>query len=266
MSSSRSEGTTKLSWRATAYVKSLTENITPSEKLLLFVLSDYYNDHKQVAWPSIKELASESLMSERNCRRMLTSLEEKGILKRTIRHGLLTTLYEFCELNHAESQVDKLSTYEKSQVDKSDAQVDKSDVLSGHSCVPQNSRTVEQFNLTALQSDEPRLPKKKQKTTDGRHKRFMELIVSAHKHFVKVPPFIDGVTGVNLAKLLKARPDIDETKFKVMLKNYHNSDDHGRAENPRKYILSLPKYELSALDRFGIEPQVKGTGIGYATA
>lgn len=108
--------------------------------------------------------------------------------------------------------------------------------------------------------------KKQKPEADHRHRRFMELVVEAHKHFVKVPPFIDGVTGVNLAKLLKARPDIDEKKFRTMLKNYHNSDDHARAENPRRYILMLPKYELGSLDQFSREPQVKGTGIGYATA
>jgi hypothetical protein len=89
-----------MSWKATALVKDITKGISPAEKLLLFVLADYHNTVKKVCWPSLKVLAEESLMSERNASRLLDALVTKGILSRVVGMGRgNTTLYSFVDLD-----------------------------------------------------------------------------------------------------------------------------------------------------------------------
>lgn len=74
-----------MSVKAIAYVKELKvapngEAIERSEKLLLFVLADCHNADRRVAWPSVKELASDSLMSLRAAQYVLKELERKGVI------------------------------------------------------------------------------------------------------------------------------------------------------------------------------------------
>lgn len=97
-----------MSWKATAYVKELTSGISHTEKLLLFVLADYHNTAKRIAWPSLPVLAQESLMSERNARRILAKLERKGLLRRTVPTSEQmaaheTSYYEFPALDDVKS-------------------------------------------------------------------------------------------------------------------------------------------------------------------
>jgi DNA-binding MarR family transcriptional regulator len=75
-----------MSWKATAFVKSLTqapngERLTATEKLVMFVLADSHNDDHGKAWPSLRRLAEQSLLSERQARYILRSLESKGLLR-----------------------------------------------------------------------------------------------------------------------------------------------------------------------------------------
>ena len=69
-----------MSWKATAFVKKLRD-VTRSEKLLLMVLADYHNNAKRAAWPSVKTLAEDCLMSERTVERMLARLEGRFLLR-----------------------------------------------------------------------------------------------------------------------------------------------------------------------------------------
>ena len=91
-----------MSWAATAYVKKLTATpdgtkITRSEKMLLFVLADYYNEELKAAWVSIGELAKHALMSERQTQRLCKALTDHGALVPTRRidpkHGQLSNWY-----------------------------------------------------------------------------------------------------------------------------------------------------------------------------
>ena len=75
-----------MSWRATAWVNKL-RGITRSEKLLLFVLSDRYNEDEGCARPSIPTIAEEALMSQRTAYRVISALEKKGILEVVDRPG-----------------------------------------------------------------------------------------------------------------------------------------------------------------------------------
>jgi Helix-turn-helix domain len=81
-----------MSWKATAYVKDLQQapngqKITCSEKLIMFVLADCYNEDYHQAWPSVQRLATASLMTERHARRILLSLEDKGLIQIVRRQG-----------------------------------------------------------------------------------------------------------------------------------------------------------------------------------
>lgn len=113
-----------MSWKATAYVKELVEGLSHTEKLVLFVLADYHNSAKKVAWPSMPVLAAEALMSERNLRRILANLEAKKVILRVQgRGGKDTTLYCFPVLDQEGGQIvlsreDKNSVWEDSREDK----------------------------------------------------------------------------------------------------------------------------------------------------
>jgi len=114
-----------MSWKATAYVKEIVKGISPAEKLLLFVLADYHNTVKRICWPSLKVLAEESLMSERNASRLLDQLVNKGILLRVVGLGRgNTTCYRFVELDGKD---DNLAPFTEVKADtKADTKADKS--------------------------------------------------------------------------------------------------------------------------------------------
>lgn len=69
-----------MSWKASGWAKGVS-GISRSEKLLLLILADYYNDEAKAAWPSISTLATEALMSERHVQRLLDSLAAKGVIQ-----------------------------------------------------------------------------------------------------------------------------------------------------------------------------------------
>jgi hypothetical protein len=90
-----------LSWKATVYVKGLgSDRVTRAEKLLLFVLADQYLDDRRQAWnQSLEELSRAALMSKRQGRRSLRSLEQKGILFTVLQPGRQhTNIYRFPEM------------------------------------------------------------------------------------------------------------------------------------------------------------------------
>lgn len=115
-----------------------------------------------------------------------------------------------------------------------------------------------QFELNSELTPSPR--KKKQTTADPRHRRFIELIFKAHEHFVRVPALIGPAAGKNLAELLRLAPALTEKRFIKMLENYHESDDHARADSPAYYIMKLPNYELGPKNKWGREEEVMGIG------
>jgi Helix-turn-helix domain len=87
-----------MSWKATAFVKDLTTNLSCTEKLVLLVLADYHHTQKKAAWPSIPLLAKECLTTERNLYRILGRLEEKQFITRNVESGKLSE-YRICGLD-----------------------------------------------------------------------------------------------------------------------------------------------------------------------
>lgn len=88
-----------MSWRAAAYVRPLRSSpdgipITASEKLILLLIAEAYSDDEEASWPAMKRLSAEGLMSQRHLRRVLGSLEERGLIareERTRKNGSQTT-------------------------------------------------------------------------------------------------------------------------------------------------------------------------------
>lgn len=79
-----------MSGKATGYIKELVtcpngERITRHEKLLAGVLADSHQTRGEGTFPSVETMAREALMDERTARRLLASLERKGVILR--RHG-----------------------------------------------------------------------------------------------------------------------------------------------------------------------------------
>jgi Helix-turn-helix domain len=74
-----------MSWQATAYVSELTvtptgDTLTRSEKLLALLLANRHNPDSHIAWPSVRRLADEALLSVRMVQYCLKSLEKKGVI------------------------------------------------------------------------------------------------------------------------------------------------------------------------------------------
>jgi hypothetical protein len=83
------------------------EAVTKTEKLVLYALADYHQDKMGVyTFPSVRTLAEESLMDVRSCRRLLQSIERKGVIEREWQGagaGHLT-FYRFLDLDKEEAQ------------------------------------------------------------------------------------------------------------------------------------------------------------------
>jgi hypothetical protein len=78
-----------MSWRATAHIKLLTHmpdgsRLRAAEKLLLFVLADSHNEERGKAWPSMPTLARQSLLSERQTKRLIRRLESNRVLQNSL--------------------------------------------------------------------------------------------------------------------------------------------------------------------------------------
>src|SRR5882762_9575623 len=74
-----------MSWKMSGRVKEIRcgmngQPITRTDKLVLLVLADYYNETTKSSWPSLSTLAEECLSSKTSLWRSLTRLEKIGLL------------------------------------------------------------------------------------------------------------------------------------------------------------------------------------------
>ena len=96
-----------MSVRAVAYIKQLAECpngelVTRSEKSILWVLADAHQDRRdRHTYPSVREMAEDARISERQFMRLLDSAERKGVIQREYPQGKgrgRMTYYVFPEL------------------------------------------------------------------------------------------------------------------------------------------------------------------------
>lgn len=97
-----------MSWEATAYVNSIRSGISRSEKLLLLVLANYHNKDKRAAWPSLKSLSEDGLISVRQASRLVNRLQAKGVLTITPEGARGLNIYRFVGFD-VEPTIDKVS-------------------------------------------------------------------------------------------------------------------------------------------------------------
>jgi Helix-turn-helix domain len=71
-----------MSWKATGFVKELKEGLSVTEKFVLLVLADYHRTDDKGAWPSLRTLASDCLMTERGVQQIIARLVEGEFLEK----------------------------------------------------------------------------------------------------------------------------------------------------------------------------------------
>ena len=137
--------------------------------------------------------------------------------------------------------------------------------VTNDACYDIAEATTEATTTTKAKKQDQHLPlARRKKDVDPRFKTFMELVDRAHRHYVKVPPVLNATLGKNLQKLLLECPQLDEKRFSLMLKHYHESADHAPGEQPAFYVTRLPRYEPGVLNQFGRAEQPNG-GNGNGT-
>lgn len=75
-----------MSWKMSGRVKEIrsgmnSQPITRTDKLVLLILADYYNEKTKTSWPSLDTLAEECLCSKVSLWRSLSRLEKIGLLE-----------------------------------------------------------------------------------------------------------------------------------------------------------------------------------------
>jgi hypothetical protein len=108
---------------ATSYVKKLRVApngalISKGEKLVLFVLSDYYHDELGYAWASLSHLAQESLHTRSGVIKTLQALEQKGVLailrSEDAATKRVTNRYQFPALEVSDSRTPLVNSVDQS--------------------------------------------------------------------------------------------------------------------------------------------------------
>jgi len=250
-------------WVPNAFFDTFAKTIQPSSWVVYLALARQANNSTQQCFPSYEWLAEVTGLARSTVGECLQELRTAGAIEwdRKGRHNVYTLL----EMNSPKNGLVR-ETVRKPDTTSPIYPLDQS---GGPDPNKTHNKTQEQDSLSSpngsddnFKLSEPIKPpsKGKKSTADPRHSRFMELIFRAHKHYVGIEPTILPATPKNLQRFLKASPGLDERRFVVMLKNYHESADHSRAASPHEYILRLPKYELGPLNKFGREEEAMGMG------
>jgi hypothetical protein len=94
-----------MSFSALKHAKDLTQDpggkiLRPTEKLVVILLADCYDEQKGCAWPSARRLAKISCLHISSCRKILARLHTRGVIEmrsRVKENGAKTTNeYRFC--------------------------------------------------------------------------------------------------------------------------------------------------------------------------
>jgi hypothetical protein len=102
------------------------------------------------------------------------------------------------------------------------------------------------------------------KSKEGRHVPFKELIFRFYQWKYQRDPDWDGSEAKQLSSLLKANPKLDVETFAHWLKNYGASDDISPGERPRIFLPKISRYSVAPLDRYG-KDKTNGQINGFAS-
>jgi hypothetical protein len=250
-----------MSWKATAYVKELTvapngARITPAEKLLLFVLADYHHTNKDIIWPSQATLAEEALTTERNIRRLVDSLVDKGLLEvqtfagrgATAAYRFTANLTETKGNQPAQEKEDGLSPFPSEETGR---KADIGDAKSGRK--EDNSDTAIRKNREPVSTTGNSKPcDQASPESPGQeltlHGKIEKTIKALHEKKYKLLPSWDGSEARALAEMIKANPSWTWEDWRRLILNRFQSQTD--AERPRLWIRHIGKYAAGPLDRF----------------
>lgn len=236
-----------MSWKASGFVKELTHTpsgrkLSPSEKCLLYTLADYYDEERGYAWPSRLRLSKESLVSERNCSRLVTKLEEDGVLL-VIRSKDDTNHYHFCGFGGTPTATPSANLSRAQLVTPAPdgtTQVPPRVEPGDTAMAPKPSRAVNEPESSSPTSLGKGKTKKK---PDARHEQFKEVIFQCYQFLNKSDPTWDGSDAYQLSQILKASPKLTLDEFRQWLRNYAKSRELNLRMRPREF---LPKIHLCA--------------------
>ena len=238
-----------MSWKASAFVKEITENITQVEKLVLLILADYHHTKEQASWPSVRLLAEECLMTERSLYRIISRLEEKQFLIIETESGKKNR-YVFVGLDTPDFKTGVLT---RQPLTGTTHTPDTTPDPGGNAIRKEPVLEPENRLVLSPPSSEDVLPTKK--PTDSRYTEFVEIISTGYKQ--KRWPFAwTARDGAQMKALLKSYPALDATKFKLWMKNYFRSEGVVKGDVPYAYLAKLPRYWNGPLNEFN-KPSVK---------
>lgn len=236
-----------MSWKASAYVKEITDNITPSEKLVLFVLADYHNTAQKAAWPSLIELAEHSLCTKPGLCRILARLEQAGFIQRVTGGGKgKRTQYRFPHLDgngNSGLPLEQTQTVTE-KAPNSNPNSNPSDIaIKEERCV-----TVEPLILSPP-SAQPTNGNGHSK--DARHADFRRKLERFWKYMnPEITLSWSAGEGGQLATFLKRWPKLTVEEFHCWLRNYSESDGIIETKTPREFLPYLHQYAKDPLDQF----------------
>jgi hypothetical protein len=258
-----------VSWKASAFVKELTHTpsgrkLLPSEKCLLYTLADYYDEERGNAWPSMDRLGTESLVSSRQCRRLIRALEKDQILIVESGDKGKSNRYRF--VNYVKKGTDNLS-YPVLAKATPDVRGGRTQLCPGGADIAMSAEPPIQPevepSLPASKNPKPGgdkkplKPPKQEKPKDERQKTFQKVIEEVQKSISGHDVYWDARCAGALAQFLKRTPGLKEEGLRLWLKNYFDSDTNP-ADPPMIYLHQLERYRLGPLDRFG-KPVVRKT-------
>lgn len=239
-----------MSWRATSYVTSIVDNITPAEKLVLLVLSNYFSDRKHAAWPSVATLARQALMSERHARRLLKKLAGKGFISIQQSAGRRSNSYTFpgYQPGHPDVSVEECEPGHKPLPNP-----DKTPPQPGH---PDVSRTEEQRKEPSQQAvRESSHPKKANRKIDPREAPFRQKLEKFLKYMKAECRWVTRDSD-ELRIFLEQWPALTLDRLHEWLGNYDHSDDIKTDRTPRQILFRLNEYATGPHDKYGKEKSV----------
>ena len=226
--------------------------------VVLLMIANHAKEDGAGAWPSIATIAKKARIGERTVQRVIASLVQSGELNIDSGSGPKgTNLYTVnmgCQNDTpggAKCAGGGVTALSPGGCHSSVTRTVLEPSLEPKTSLSSTSSPTEFF----LNSNPPQ--KKKKSKADPRHRIFMDLIFSAHSHYVQdvngnpSEPMMGGAAGKNLSKLLIACPKLDEAQMRRWLTNYHKSNNHNEYDTPSQYILKLPRYEGGPLNGWG---------------
>jgi hypothetical protein len=249
-----------MSWKACAAVKELRADLEPMEKFVLIILAEYHRTDGKNEWPSMNTLAEDCLITERGVQQIVSRLESKGFIKRTIGGGRgRLNCYKIAgvDFKKGESETPNGETVNSQTLNEtphSEAQ------NPAQPCNPPITpykelpvKNIPDYKLSPPSSEgfSKNKPKsQKQTNSDPRFEDFVAALSDGYKR--RGWDFIfNGADGKQLKSLLAYKRSMNVAEFKKCLRNYFESEGVIPGGMPHTYLMKLPNFWAGPLNQYG---------------